>query len=202
MGRLALLRPISSSSRNPLLPTSLCAMAPTGGPTASVTRTLRPLLVRARSSDDLVPSRVVLSPAGGPEQHDFVFLARLGATPWPSSADLAHQNRTTLTTQGMHKSLGRRLNPLDPFSSRLPYGKRKDLSPPRKESRPPLVNLRLLSTVPSKSCPGAPLEWGKASFGGAARDCSPAPQQFLTALLLPPRNRPRRGQHCSDRRSW
>jgi hypothetical protein len=52
-------------------------MAPTGGPSASVIRTLRPLLVWARSSDDLVPSRPVLSPAGGPEHLSSVALAWL-----------------------------------------------------------------------------------------------------------------------------
>jgi hypothetical protein len=56
-------------------------MAPTGGPSASVIRTLRPLLIWARSSDGLVPSRLVLSPAGGPEHHSSVSLAWLAQQP-------------------------------------------------------------------------------------------------------------------------
>jgi hypothetical protein len=39
----------------------------------------------------------------------------VGATTRPSSADLGHQNRTALTTQATHKSLGRRPNPLVPL---------------------------------------------------------------------------------------
>jgi hypothetical protein len=120
-------------------------------------------------------------------------------TPGPPPRNKLHGHRgVPLRTDRSNDRLGSRCEPQgclkastvdsihsSPFSSRLPYRKRKDFSPPRKESRPPCVNLRLSSTVPLKSCPGAPLEWGKASFGGAARDCSPGPRQFLTAHLLP-----------------
>jgi hypothetical protein len=123
-----------------------------------------------------------------------------GHTPGPPPSNKLHGlHGVSLRTDRPNDRLGSRCEPQgclkastvdsihsSPFSSRLPYCKRKDFSPPRKESRPPCVNLRLPSNTRLKSCPGAPLEWGKASFGGAARDCSPGPRQFLTTHLLPP----------------
>jgi hypothetical protein len=47
--------------------------------------------------------------------HGLRLLRGVGATTRPSSADLGHQNRTALTTQATHKSLGRRPNPLVPL---------------------------------------------------------------------------------------
>jgi hypothetical protein len=106
MGQNPCFRPTQeNASRSPLHPTSLRAMAPTGGPLASVTCTLQSLLVWARSSDGLVPLRAVLSPAGGPEQLGSVFLARLGATTWANSADLPGQTRTHARDLFLHRAL-------------------------------------------------------------------------------------------------
>jgi hypothetical protein len=61
----------------------------------------------------------------------------------------------------MHKSLGRRLNPLVPFflSPSLPHA--QGFLAAAEGIEPPRVNLRLPSTVPSKSCPGLPWSGGK-----------------------------------------
>jgi hypothetical protein len=91
-----------------------CAFSPYSDRVVCVADTM------GRSSDGLAPSCVVLLPTGGLELHDSVFPVRLGATAWLSSVDLVHQNRTTLTTQGMHKGLSRRLNPLVPFHLAFP----------------------------------------------------------------------------------
>jgi hypothetical protein len=127
-------RPISSSSRSPLHPTSLRAMAPTGGPSASVIRTLRPLLVWARSSDGLVSSRAVLSPAGGPKHLSSVFLAWLAQQPGRARRISPTRIGPRWPHRGCIKASAVDSIHSSPFSSRLPYRMRKDFSPPRKES--------------------------------------------------------------------
>jgi hypothetical protein len=107
---------------------------------------------------------------------DSVFLAMLDATTYLSSVDLAHQYRTTLTALGLHKELGRLLNPLAPFSSRLLFRVHKNFSPPRRDSGPPPGNLSLLPTAPAKLCPRASLVWGESliwSRGSGLLICAP-----------------------------